>query len=282
MYQCWIENEYGEKLELTNNPNYIVYQIDGLQPPNAIINTTKIASMDGTRFNSASANERNVVIYLTIEGDCETNRINLYKYVKTRKYVKFYYKNSSRDVYIDGYVESMQIAMFEIKQKMQISILCPQPYFKSINNSFIEFASVSAAFVFPFAYTAEGGPFSVMERGAMQTVSNAGEIENGIIINMKATGQALNPQVYNISTNEYFKLSVELAEGDEIIINTNKTQKSVILIHDGTRSNIINNMDIGSKWFQLLPGDNIFSADADEFPENIFCSITHVDEFEGV
>ena len=78
MYQCWIENEYGEKLELTNNKNYTIYQIDGLQPPDATINMSKVANADGALFNSSSTNERNVVLYMTIEDDCEENRINLY------------------------------------------------------------------------------------------------------------------------------------------------------------------------------------------------------------
>lgn len=282
MYQCWIENEYGEKLELTNNKNYTVYQIDGLQPPDATINMSKVANADGALFNSSSTNERNVVLYMTIEDDCEENRINLYKYAKTKKYIKFSYKNSRRDVYVEGIVESIQIAIFDMKQTAQISILCPLPYFKAANDDITTFAAVIPKFVFPFAYEAAGEPFSTLEIGITKSIINGGDIENGIIINIKANGTVLNPQIYNISKNEYFKLEIEMNEGDEIIINTNKMSKSVNLIHNGVKSNIINDMVIGSAWFQLLPGDNIFTSGADEFPENLLCSVFHVDEFEGV
>lgn len=282
MYQCWIENEYGERLELTNNKNYTIYQIDGLTPPDATINTTRMANFDGSRFNSSRTNERNIVIYLTIEGDCEANRINLYNYIRTKRRVKFYYKNSSRDVYIEGYVESMPIAIFDMKQRVQISILCPQPFFKAQSDNITSFSSITPLFVFPFAYEESGAPFSTNEIDATQSIINGGDVENGVIIQIQATGRALNPQIYNLDKNEYFKLNVDMVAGDLITINTNKSQKRVTLLHDGAETNIINDIQIGSAWFQLLTGDNVFTYGADEYPENLICTFIHTDEFEGV
>lgn len=282
MFECSIENEYGELLSLTNNPKYTVYQIDGLEPPTATINTSVVANFDGSRFNSARAGERNIVIYMTIEQDCEKSRIDLYKYVRVKHPIRFYYKNGSRDVYIDGYVENMQIGFFEKKQLVQVSIICPHPYFKSVKDAVMDFSTVTPMFVFPFAYTTEGDAFSVIEPGSIQSIINDGDIENGVIIKIKAVGRALNPQIYNVSTNEYFKLDVDLFTGDEIIINTIQGQKGVTLTHDGVTTNIINSMVINSKWFKLLSGDNLFSYDADEYPENLSCQFIHTDEFEGV
>lgn len=282
MYQCWIENEYGEQLELTNNQNYTIYQIDGLNPPAATINTSPVANFDGEIYNSSKANKRNIVIYLTIEGDCEVNRINLYKYARSKRAIRFYYKNNTRNVYIDGYVESIQIAFFEMKQNVQISIVCPAPWFKSINTLDENFSSITPLFVFPFAYEETGAPFSTLEYNAERSIINEGDIENGIIIQIKANGTVLNPAVYNLTTGEFFKLAIEMNEGDEVTINTNKSFKKVTLTSNGITSNIINDRDINSKWFQLVTGDNIFMYDADEFPENISCTFTHINEFEGV
>lgn len=282
MFRCWIENEYKSKLELTDNPDYTVYQIDGLEPPQATINTSAVANFDGSRFNSSRTNERNIVIYLAIEGDCETNRINLYRFARAKKFIRFYYQNGSRDVYIDGYVESISIGFFEMKQAVQISIICPYPFFKSNNETVLDFTSVEPLFIFPFAYEAAGAPFSVLQAGAMQSLINGGDVENGLKIIIKATGQALNPRVLNVTTNEFFKINIEMTEGDQLTINTNKGQKSLTLFHDGTESNVINDMEVGSTWFQLYTGDNVFSYDADEFPENILCTFQHTNEFEGV
>nr|DAT39377.1 MAG TPA: tail protein [Caudoviricetes sp.] len=282
MYQCWVENEYGDSIELTNNKDYTVYQIDGLEPPTATINTSPVANFDGSRFNSSRSNERNIVLYLTIEGDVEENRIGLYTYIKSKRPIRFRYKNSARDVYIDGYVESMQIGFFDMKQAVQVSIICPYPLFKSSDRTMTDFSTVANAFIFPFAYEAAGAPFSTLAVGATKSIINGGDVENGVIIKMIASGLVLNPQIFNHSKNEYFRLNVELSAGDEITINTNKSQKGIILTHNGDTSNIINDMVRGSTWFQLLTGDNVFSYGADEYPENLSCTFIYTDEFEGV
>ena len=75
---------------------------------------------------------------------------------------------------------------------------------------------------------------------------------------------------------------MELSTGDQVVISTNKSQKRVIYTHDGKNINVINYMERGSTWFELLVGDNIFGYDADEFPENLLCTLTHCDEYEGV
>lgn len=282
MYQCIVENEYGERLQLTNNKNYTVYRIDGLEPPAASINTSPVANFDGSRFNSSKTGERNIVIYLAIEGDCEANRINLYKYIRTKRTIRFYFKNSARDVYIDGYVESMPIAFFDMKQVVQISILCPYPYFKSTKENVIEFATVTSLFVFPFAYEEAGEPFSSLELNAVKSIINEGDIENGIIIQMKALGRVLNPQIYNLTTNEYFKMNVDMLEGDMLTINTNKSKKGVTLLHNGVETNVINDMIKGSTWFELNTGDNLFTYTSDEYPEHLSCTFIHMNEYEGV
>ena len=282
MFQCIIENEYGEQLELTNNKNYTVYKIEGLEPTNATINTSPVANFDGSRYNSARTNERNIIIYLVIEGECETNRINLYKYVRTKHYIKVYYKNATRDVYAEGYVESMPIGYFEMKQTIQISILCPYPYFRSVHNDVTDFSSLIPQFIFPFTYEESGAPFSILEINREQSIINNGDIENGAVITIQAIGTVLNPVIYNFSRNEFFKLNMELSTGDQVVISTNKSQKRVTYIHDGENINAINYMDRGSTWFELLVGDNIFGYSADEFPENLLCTLTHCDEYEGV
>lgn len=282
MFECRIENEYGEQLMLSNNPNYTVYQIDGLNPPDATINRSPVANFDGSKFNSSRVNDRNVVIYLTIDRDCETNRINLYRYARSKRYIKFYFKNGVRDVFIEGYVENMPIEFFEMKQRVQISIICPYPHFKSVQNTITDFSALNPLFVFPFAYEEAGQPFSELQFGGEKIVLNSGDIENGVIITMQAIGKVLNPSVYNFSKNEFFKLNVDLAEGDKIVINTCRQSKSITLTHNGVSTDIINKKEFGSTWFQLLVGDNIFSYDADEFPENLLCSLTHCNEYEGV
>lgn len=282
MYRIILENVRGEKLELTNNPAYTITSIDGLYPPSATINTSAMATMDGSKFNSSRVNERNIVIELAIESPAEENRINLYKYIKAKQFVKFYYINDSREVYIEGYVESIPIRLFEIKQKAQISILCPFPFFKRIKESIINFASVIGNFEFPFSISAEGIAFSESEVYSEKSIVNDGDVPNGVIIELISTGLVLNPKIYNTETREFFILNFEMQSGDKVIIDTIKGEKRVTLLRNGIESNLISHIAIGSTWLQLSPGDNIFTYEVDAYIENLACTFKQVDLFEGV
>lgn len=281
MFNLIVQNKYGQQLELTHNNAYVVESIDGLDPPDAQINTTKNANDDGSIYNSSYVDNRVITITLAINGPAEENRINLYKYFKSKMPVRLYYTNGTRDVYIDGYVRNMPIEFFNKKQIAQITIFCPKPFFNSSVNNIVDFSSVYSLFEFPFAIE-EPIPFSELLIDQEKTIINNGDIETGMLIVIRARGGLTNPTIYNVETNEYFTLNVSMVEGDEIQINTKKKEKSVIKISNGITTNIVGKLKNGSTWFQLNPGDNLFTTTAETNPENmdVYCMIT--DQFEGV
>jgi hypothetical protein len=413
MYTLTAQNKYGEQLELTHNEAYVIESIEGLDPPDAVINTTRNANADGSVYNSAYVDNRQIIITLAINGPAEANRINLYKYFKAKYPVRLYYKNNTRNVYIDGYVKSMQIELFNKKQIAQITILCPEPFFNSSTNDLTDFSSVESLFEFPFSVeesgnllevtatdtTIQGIDFTVNDDGTVNVdgtatanaylvlgavsliggqtykltgcptgggnstyrlywqgvsgnydegegttytpqsdttvnirivvysgatvnnlefkpmvrlvsvesdtymeycdpdgliefstilleqekdIINNGDVETGFIIYLKARGPVTNPTIYNSETNEYIKLSLSMAEGDVIYINTKKKQKTIQLTSNGVTTNIIGNLVNGSTWFTLSPGDNLFIVTADTTPENLDAYTEVTDLFEGV
>lgn len=418
MYTLTVQNKYGEQLELTHNEAYVIESIDGIDPPEAVINTTRNANADGSVFNSAYVDNRQITITLAINGPAEANRINLYRYFKARYPITLYYTNSTRDVYINGYVKNVQIGFFQKKQIAQITILCPDPYFKGVTDEMVEFSSVEDLFEFPFSIeesknllpnamttqTIGGITFTVNDDGTIEasgtstdytwsayvnesgvslpagsyvlsgcpedgssttyrlqafagdpssptltvndygegasfTLSdtttvkvrmlikgeiddtfspmiklasvetdtyqeygnppgevefseiviqderdliNNGDVETGLIIQMKALGPLETPVIYNTETNEYFKLDISMVKGDEVLINTNKKQKTVEFTANGATTNIIGKLANGSTWLTLTPGDNLFAATALTNPQylEIICILT--DQYEGV
>lgn len=281
MYTLIAQNKYGQQLELTHNEAYVIESIDGLDPPDAQINTTKNANDDGSVYNSSYVDNRVITITLAINGPAEANRINLYKYFKSKMPVRLYYSNDTRDVYIDGYVQRMPIGFFDKKQIVQITIFCPKPFFNGSENEIVDFSSVNPLFEFPFSIE-QPIPFSELLIEQEKDIINNGDVETGVLIIMRARGNLTNPTIYNVETNEYFTLNVSMVEGDEIQINTKKKEKSIVKISNGVTTNIIGNLKNGSTWFQLNPGDNIFTTTAATNPENLdtYCIIT--DQFEGV
>lgn len=282
MYTLIVENERGEQLELTHNTAYSIIDIDGLDFPEATINTTKTATADGTTFNSSYVNERTIIITMAVNGPAEKNRINLYKYLKSKKPVRLYYKNGMRDVFIDGYVQKLDVGHFEEKQTAQATIICPGTYFNKVEESVIDFSSVESLFEFPFSIEEAGIEFSTLKLGEQKNIINGGDVDTGVIINLHAIGLVLNPKIYNVETRESFILDLEMSEGDVITINTRQKEKTVVMVSNGIENNVIGKMRKDSSWFQLLPGDNIFTYDADEFPENLTCTFTFIEQYGGV
>lgn len=133
-YQIKIENKYGDQLQLTDNPNYKV-KATGLSPVDSNIITASVANYGGERYVSSRQQKRNIVLTIYVCEPVEKNRINLYKYIRSHDWIRVYFKNGTRDVYIDGYVESFELDHFSQTQAAQVSIICPQPNFIDINTN---------------------------------------------------------------------------------------------------------------------------------------------------
>lgn len=425
MFSLTVQNKYGEQLELTHNAAYAITEIDGIDPPDAVINTTKNAGADGSVFNSAYVNDRQITITLVVNAPAEVNRLNLYRYFKTKFPVRLYYSNKSRNVYIDGYVQNITVGYFEQKQTVQIVIFCPRPQFNGVNESVQEFATVESLFEFPFevplsenllpypydygtrtnkgitytdngdgtitangtataysdfpmhlrtdettpyylpdgTYTVSGCPsgggastyrilvgitvnntwqtiaadagdgatfnydssmgalgvviavysgatvnnvlfkpminvgnsvieyapyvapgieFSSISIYAEKSIINNGDVDIGVIITIQARGMVETPKIYNVDTGESFILNINLQEGDLITINTKRGEKSVTLTRNGVTTGIVGSLADGSSWFQLVPGDNVFTIAADSLAENMVVTFIIVDQYEGV
>lgn len=153
-----ITNYLGEKLtlELTNPWKTGIYikSITGIGPGRANINTTDMASDDGSIFNSARSTERNIVItlgFLLVPGvtrTVEDARQLTYKYFPKKKPLTFYIVTDNREVFTTGYVESNDPDIFSENETTQISIICPDPNFYSTDPTRTVFSGVDANFEF--------------------------------------------------------------------------------------------------------------------------------------
>lgn len=274
MYKLQVKNPRGETLTLTDNPNYNVFKIEGLTPPQATVNTSANSTTDGVKINSARVGARNIIIYMTIEGNAEANRLNLYKYFPVKKSVELYFKNGSRNVSIDGTVELIECDLFSNKQVAQISIICPKAYFKSVDNLITEFGSVTALFSFPFSIPANGVEFSSISTNVRPSIVNIGDVETGLIIDIYAQGTVVNPIIYDVLNKTYMKINYTMITSDHIVINTNAGEKGIYLVRDGVTTDILGYMALGSEWLMLDVGDNIYTHSADSGVDDMSITFT--------
>lgn len=133
MYTLKIMNNRGELYELTHNrQRFSILSVSGLTLPQCNINIISSAARDGGAYSSSHLNPRNIVITIALEGDIETNRQMLYTIFPLHSPVTVYYRTFNRDLYIDGYVETIDGSLFEQKEAVQIPLICPDPYWKSM------------------------------------------------------------------------------------------------------------------------------------------------------
>lgn len=293
MYTLRFENEQGDVITLTGvEDRYQIVSIDGLNPPNALIHRSEVAGMDGTKYMSAKLEEREIVLTVKINGEVERNRLNLYNYFKSKHYSKMYYSNGARDVYIEGYVETIECDLFSMGEEMQISIICPNPYFLSATEIVTDISKILGAFEFPFAFGARGvlNPtitdnaieFSTYLEDRIVNVLNEGENETGLIIKVMAKGEVVNPTIYNVETREFFTINVTMEEDEVLILNTNRGQKSVTLSDETTTTNVINKVARNSTWLTLSKGDNQFTYEADVGSADMQVLFTHRTRYQAV
>lgn len=266
MFTLKVENKKGAVLELTNNESdYQVTDIEGLNPPNANVNTSSYANGDGSAYSSSKIPNREIVITIYINGDVEKNRLKLYTYFQNKSWCKIYYTNDSRDVYIEGYVQTLETTPFSKKEVAQISILCPNPYFKDIDTIIQSISKTIKLFTFPFSINIdEPIAFSTVETEKETTVVNESETETGLIINVTFLSTVNKLEVRNINSGEKFIVEYAFIKGDKLVINCNRGSKAVTLTRDAIEYNLIPYVQSGSTFFQLGVGDNNFSYLADD------------------
>lgn len=286
MFTLQIQNVKNEMITLTQDEsNYQVFQVDGLNPPKAQINLSQIAGLDGSQFNSSKLETRNIVIYIKLNGNIEKNRLYLNTFFSTKHKCKIFYKNESRNVYIEGFVESNQYTSFTNNEIVQVSIICPNPYFKNVDEIVDDISKAIAAFHFPFAINiGDPIPFSTLDTSKTTNVYNDSESETGVIIEVDFYGSVNTLLIRNTETGEAFTLNYPFKSNDQIIIDTNKGEKSITLIREGSKYNIFTAIRKGSTFFQLSIGDNFFSylADNGQSDELVHIVFKHYTLYEGV
>ena len=290
MYTMQIRNRVGESYQISGKEKeYQITNISGLNPPSAQVNLSNVVGLDGGKFNSAKLNTRNIVLTLKINGEgadqVEENRQNLYRFFPTKQLIRFFFQNKNRNVYIDGYVDSFEVGLFDQVQMAQISIICPYPYFTSQTVEISDVSDNYGVFTFPFSIEEDDPiPFSIIAVGSTGVVYNGSEGDTGCTIEVDFTDSVSSLSIRNVLTGEEFGITYNFIADDKLIINTQKGDKSVTLVRAGVRSNLFAYIVHGSVFFQLESGDNYFVYDADNMTmnETVYINFIHRDNFRGV
>ncbi len=301
-----VTNYLGDSIKLElgrpEKSGFLIESISGLGPSKANINTTEASMNDGSLFNSARLNQRNIVFEFifveTINGESiEDVRQKSYKYFPLKKKLDLLIETDNRIAKTTGYVESNEPNIFSSREGSQISIICPDPYFYSAgsdSNNTTFFYGIEPVFEFPFSNESLTDPLITFGNIHLKTenvITYKGDTEIGVTIRIHAIGEAENITIYNTGTREIMRIDTTKLEsltgsgivaGDDIIIKTQKGDKSITLIREGKTTNILNCLDKKTDWFTLVKGDNIFAFTAESGTTNLQFWIESKVIYEGV
>ena len=284
MFELILENAAGDQLTFGMNSPFTVTDIQGLNPPPSSINTSQLALIDGAKFNSSKMNMRTLNVAFAIETDAAKNRIEVFKVLKSKQYVKMHYKGQYRQVFIEGYIESIDITYFEMKQIVICAIICPSPYFKEAQMIVDDMRRIISVFHFPFSSTADPQlVFSYINPDLWIIIKNDGDIECGMLIVMYAKAAVSNPKIFNYISKEFIGLNIEMQPADQITIDTRQGQKTATLLRNAVETNIFNSVMQGSTWLQLPAngGTFVYEVGTGE-PSDLDVSFKHYNLYEGV
>lgn len=300
IHSVTLTNYLGEsvtlELRFPEKSGFLVREITGLEPPKADINTTEILTSDGSFFNSARLNSRNIVLVLVLleNPTIELSRLNTYKYFPVKQLVTLIFQTDNRLCRITGYVESNEPSIFTEQQETTISIVCPYPYFYEVNDQSSIFSGIDSLFEFPFwndSLSSNLLVFGTLSQNMNSSIYYSGDAPIGIRIYIHALGSVSNPRIINLENREIMKINTNfltaltgqgIIEGDNIIISTVIGSKYVHLERNGVVYNILSCLEKGASWFQLERGINNFMYLADSGVQNLEFRIENSVIYEGL
>lgn len=296
-------NYLGEAITLDlMNPDasgFEVRYINGLDAGKATLNFSKVATIPGNKFNSATVDGRNVVIGLGLLNSptVEEARHRAYQYFPRMREVTLIIETDKRRVTTRGFVESNESELFSADTALQISILCEDAYlYDASETSWTKTSFYGTTKLFEFPFSNESLTEKLLEFGSIEGVLSQdvyydGDAEVGMTITMSFSGPVTNLRFYNDQTNEVISISNSvlttmlgsgLNQGDRIVVVTNANEKSATLIRNGIRTNILNALGRNIVWPQFRKGLNRMAYSADTGVNDVQITVENQIIYEGV
>lgn len=247
------------------------------------VTTSKNNGQDGANYTGATADVRNIIIVLDVRKDDYVEQRNrLYQFFQPRAAGTIQYSDGNVSRKTGYYVESVEPSGDGVLKNITVSLLCPDPKWYDLDEQLTELASWEGLIEWNLEITEE--PFEVTRKvnTLIGNVYNGSNVTQGLTVKFMATGEVVNPSLYNIDRQELMKLNLTMHPGDTVTITTAQGNKRVKLTSGGVTTNINNYMAYPPVWLQAYPGDNLYRYDAESGIDNLNVSILHTQAYWGV
>lgn len=277
------KNHMGEEIDLFQPGFLTIAELEGMGAI-ATINTTSTAGYDGARYISSQMPMRNILMLLRVNS-AEAKKL-IYNTFRVKQHGTLFYTSADREVKIDCIVESVTTTTvsenYDVTGRVQVSLLCPQPYFQSLDIMSASIASMVKNWSFPWAIPENGMMLSYPSNSLITTINNPSDVDVGMTIVFYASSNVVNPSIFNVYTGETMKLNYTMQAGDIITVKTHIGEKTITLTRNGVDSNIFNCRDKNSTFMMLHQGDNVMRYNADSNLDALEITIYYSELYAGV
>lgn len=260
-----------ESFEPGGQLNYFVRDVDGLDPVDAEIAKSDLAGIDGVYIQSSRVGARNIVLTLGMNPDFEQTSVQslrneLYRYFMPKGSVRInFYDNEFPDKTIVGTIESLTFPIFTKDPTATVSILCPNPYFSSINNQEVT--------------------YQVTPQSNEEELEYGGSAEAGFVLSMFPDKNVETKQytltVQNGSTpSQVFKFGTHIDADEMLWLDTRPGHRRLYLESGSKTRNILHTVNVDSVWPTFNAGSNLVRLYAISEPFDY--TISYYEAFGGL
>lgn len=249
-----------------------IRNIEGLGPVKSAVNTSPYGSVDGVAYLGTNVPFRNIVLTIGFNPDWidhtyEELRRLVYLYFMPKKETRLvFFSDDISPVEISGIVESCEPNPFSKDPEATVSIICPDPYFTSLD---------------PIVVTGESSdgsdPVEIQYNGSIEAGINV-----KVLHNTDPNPSTIYIQIGDPSV-QFFHVTATVSLTSYFEVNSIPGSKYIRMVStsSGVVTNILTKMASGSTWPLLLPGLNTFAVITNQ-PGHQDWTLTYSEKYGGI
>ncbi len=288
----------GLSLVAGKGKEFSINEVTGIESSDIEISMSDNALVDGSTVNGKRIKSRAIHIVMTLRDD-KNNPVNRQRIIKffNPKYTGKLIINAmgtERNIQyeLEGWTFKKQTNLMSRLQVL-VDLICPNPYFKNMDNFGRNMADISKHIAFPWTVVkkkvAVPSPYKGLTLAGQITgyrtlkkevyLPNDGDVPAGLQIQFIAErGPVTNPKITLIGTGQFVRIVTEMNQGDILLIDTD--QRHQIIELNGV--NAYQKIDRLSEAFELAVGSNYLKYDADENYTNLDVKLYYTPRYLGV
>ena len=271
---------------------FVLNDVEGIYTVDVNVNSIENSMIDGSFVAGSVIRARNIVLTITDKERYGDNRNLLYTLFMPRTEGVLVYEETDGDFnekrMISYVVEKIEPGGIGEARTHVISLLCPDPFFTDLNDTYVQMSGWESAFEFEHEFLSGGEELGSRVFNKLVNVVNDSSVDNlGFTVIFTAEGTVQNPGLYQAETGNQIQvgtssLPLRMVSGDQLVISTVTGNKNAYLISNGIQTGVNRYIDESSEYIQLKIGNNTLRYFADSGEDNLSVSISFRYRYQGV